>query len=287
MTPLLSSALELAADGHPVLPLKPGRKTPLAGLGLTHATTDRGTVADWWERWPNANLGARCDGLLVIDVDGKPGEQSLDELQRVYGLLPATRGTRTFRGRHLFYDVAGVTLGQSTGPLGRPAGIDLRAGARGYVVAPPSMHGNGRRYEWLNDLPPALLPPRWLDLLMRPVRKDQTPPVDVGNETAYGRFNNETAYGRAALTAELERLLRANEGERNETLNAVVFRLAQLVASGPARRLALCSLPGCPYRSGLADTGHCRRRRLAGPGARQGATDSLLRAEERDGQRSA
>jgi hypothetical protein len=41
-----------------------------------------------------------------------------------------------------------------------------------------------------------------------------------------------TAYGRAALYGELERLLRASKGERNDTLNLAVFRLAQLVAGG-------------------------------------------------------
>ncbi len=74
------SALALAAE-QPVLPLEPCGKRPLAGLGLRSATQDRETVASWWERWPDANIGLRCDGLLVFDVDGEAGERSLARLE--------------------------------------------------------------------------------------------------------------------------------------------------------------------------------------------------------------
>jgi hypothetical protein len=71
-----ASAISLAAE-QPVLPLEPCGKRPLAGLGLRSATQDRETVASWWQHWPDANIGLRCDGLLVFDVDGESGEQSL------------------------------------------------------------------------------------------------------------------------------------------------------------------------------------------------------------------
>ena len=48
----------------------------------------------------------------------------------------------------------------------------------------------------------------------------------------FGFGSTETGYGRRALEAELEVLLRAQPGERNEALNRSVFRLAQLVAGG-------------------------------------------------------
>ena len=54
-----------------------------------------------------------------------------------------------------------------------------------------------------------------------------------------------TAYGRAAMRNELERALGAQEGERNETLNLAVFRLAQLAAGGELDRQELEAEASC------------------------------------------
>src|SRR5262249_19297737 len=51
--------------------------------------------------------------------------------------------------------------------------------------------------------------------------------------------SRDTAYGLAALHSELERLLGAHPGERNEELNRSVFRLAQLVGGGQLTRSRL------------------------------------------------
>jgi Bifunctional DNA primase/polymerase, N-terminal len=55
----------------------------------------------------------------------------------------------TGKGRHLLYATP-LELGNSTARLGRPAGVDLRTGRRGYIVAAPSRHPSGRRYAWLD-----------------------------------------------------------------------------------------------------------------------------------------
>jgi hypothetical protein len=217
------SALALAA-GHPVLPLEPCGKRPLAGLGLRSATQDRETVASWWRRWPDANVGLRCDGLLVFDVDGESGEQSLYRLEEHYGPLPASRIVVTGKGQHRYFRCP-MLAGNSTQGFGRPAGIDLRGGARGYVCAPPSRHASGRRYEWANENPIAELPQSWL----RPLTTIVFAAPESQNRFEIGA---ETGYGRRALESELEVLLRAQPGERNEALNRSVFRLAQLVAGG-------------------------------------------------------
>jgi hypothetical protein len=224
MTSLLSSALALAAV-QPVLPLEPRGKRPLAGLGLRSATQDRETVASRWQRWPDANIGLRCDGLLVFDVDGKDGEQSLHRLEERYGPLPASRVAFTGKGQHRYFRCP-MLAGNSTRGLGRPTGLDLRGGTRGYVCAPPSRHANGRRYEWANEDPIAELPESWLQPLMKIVL------AAPSKDSLQGTRSAETGYGRRALESELEVLLRAQPGERNEALNRSVFRLAQLVAGG-------------------------------------------------------
>lgn len=221
---LVENALALAAE-QPVLPLEPAGKRPLGGLGLQQATQDMETVTRWWSTWPNANIGLRCDGLLVVDVDGETGEESLAGLEHRYGQLPATRVAKTGKGRHLFFS-SPTLIGNSTAPLGRPQGIDLRGGTRGYVCAPPSRHESGRQYAWLDERLPTPLPSGWRE----PLTAITYLPSIAGVGTT------ETGYGRASLESEIERLLRARPGQRNEMLNVSVFRLAQLVAGGQLSR---------------------------------------------------
>lgn len=145
----LEAALKYAAAGHPVLPIVPGGKLPLAELvphGLKDATTDEATIRGWWERHPRANVGMRCDGLLVIDVD--PGGD-LAALVAEFGELPRTRSQSTPRGgRHLVYRLPdGIEIGNSTRGIGSPVGIDIRAGIKGYIVVAPSTNGEGA-YRW-------------------------------------------------------------------------------------------------------------------------------------------
>ena len=45
-------------------------------------------------------------------------------------------------------------------------------------------------------------------------------------------LRDASAYAMAALTGELDKLLAATEGSRNDTLNAAAFALGQLVAAG-------------------------------------------------------
>jgi hypothetical protein len=181
------------------------------------------TVASWWERWPDANVGLRCDGLLVIDIDGDQGERSFERLQIELGGLPASREQQTGGGRHLLF--AANLDSNSTRPLGNPPGIDLRGGQRGYIVTSPSLHRSGCRYRWLDERPIGPLPAPWLERLQGHHHGQPQAPRSPGTHAA-------TGYGRAALNGELERLLRAPVGARNQTLNVAAFRLGQLVAAG-------------------------------------------------------
>jgi Bifunctional DNA primase/polymerase, N-terminal len=272
---MLAAAIELAGEGHPVLPLD--GKIPRGGYGLSWATTDEDAIAGWWRRWPEANVGLRCDGLLVVDVDGPVGELALVELELRLGPLPATRSQTTGKGRHLLYSTL-TELGNSTVALGRPAGIDMRSGRRGYIVAAPSVHPSGRRYAWVDpEQPLAGLPAVWLRALHRPKTRPAVAPILNGRSSAYGR---------AAMQSELELLLRAREGERNETLNLAVFRLAQLAAGGELDRSELeaeatcvgtvAGLPAAEVRKTIrsaleAGLRHPRRRRGRGDYRGEGA----------------
>lgn len=92
--------------------------------------------------------------LLVIDVDGP--RSLLDPLEAEHGECPPTLTARTGRGGlHLFYWARpGVDVPNRAGIV---PGVDVR-GSGGQVVAPPSAHRSGNRYEWINIREPEVLP---------------------------------------------------------------------------------------------------------------------------------
>ena len=218
-TELAMAALRYAARGWPVLPLVPKSKEPLARLvahGVKDATADPRTVHAWWEMEPTANIGiAVPTGLFVLDVDPRAGgNESLAELERKHGPLPATIECLTGGGgRHLYFRVPhGLRLRGKLGP-----GLDVKANGS-YVVAPPSLHPSGGAYVWEvsghpADVEPAPAPMWLLDLLSdgqaaRPAADDAPIPEGERNATltslagAMRRKGMSPAAIEAALLAE-------------------------------------------------------------------------------------
>lgn len=162
---LARAALAYAARGWSVFPLAVSGTTPLSGSrGYKDATTDRGRIRAWWREAPY-NVGIACgrvSNLVVIDVDGAEGEDSLRELEDRYGPLPETlRATSGRPHRHHRYHEYpdGIELRRAIKVL---PGLDL-LGDGGYVIAPPSVKTKGQRkrtYRWLNDREPAPFPGR-------------------------------------------------------------------------------------------------------------------------------
>lgn len=190
---VLGTALALARRGLAVLPLHwpvrcngrtlcscgkaecraPAKHpyTKRAPRGLLSATDDSGIVKGWFGyQAPEANLGVVTDRLVALDVDPRHGgDESLAELERAHGALPATWRVLTGGGGHhvIFTCPAGVNVA-STQARDSPllgAGLDVRARS-GYLVAPPSQHISGRPYAWSVDHHPADVPlaepPGWL-----------------------------------------------------------------------------------------------------------------------------
>lgn len=154
-------ALYYASLGLAVLPLKPPRipgqkkpgKEPMTAHGVKDATTDQDVISQWWDSCPDANIGiatgSRSGGLVVIDLDidedrGLNGYEVLREWQQEHGEFPETWQSITGRGGyHLFYRDAA----RNSNRAALYEGVDIR-GENGYIVAPPSVHENGRSYEW-------------------------------------------------------------------------------------------------------------------------------------------
>jgi putative DNA primase/helicase len=127
------------------------------------ATTDTDLIGRWFTWWPDANVGiATGDGLLVPDVDGDAGVETLAELERQHGDLPDTpRGLTGGGGVHYLFKVDEPVRNK----VAIAAGLDIR-GDHGFIVAPPSLHVSGRRYSWDISAHPDETPlapaPRWL-----------------------------------------------------------------------------------------------------------------------------
>jgi putative DNA primase/helicase len=124
-------------------------KHPKTPAGHNGAAINESMVIDWWKRWPNANIGIVTgvrSKLVVIDVDpGKGGEDSISELIGKYGPFPDTVTVLTGGGGyHLYLKHPGIHIPCKNGWM---PGIDIKADG-GYVVAPPSLHISGGRYEW-------------------------------------------------------------------------------------------------------------------------------------------
>ena len=154
---LHSAAVRFAARGWAVLPCHtpvnggcscsktdcsaPGKHPRLVN-GLNGASTDRAAIEQWWNRWPEANLGIRtgeASGLVVVDIDRRSGgDRTLSQLVDQHDKLPSTLAVRTGDGVHLYFAHPGWPVRNDAGRRLGP-GIDVR-GEGGYVLAPPSLH---------------------------------------------------------------------------------------------------------------------------------------------------
>jgi predicted P-loop ATPase len=154
---MLKCALYYAKSGLAVFPLKPKSKMPIYPGGFKIATTDTGTITEWWTKHPSANIGiatgVKSGGMFVIDLDkdsdkGIDGYETLTDWERDNGDLPDTANTITGRGGyHLLYKTNKTVKSRA----GLYDGIDIR-GDGGYIVAPPSIHNNGNEYQWEQTL---------------------------------------------------------------------------------------------------------------------------------------
>lgn len=154
MNELLEAALNYAKLGLAVFPLQERGKEPITHNGFENASTEERQIRLWWKRNPNANIGIAMGqmsgGLVAIDMDidkeeGKDGYHTFTKwCSDNYLVLPDSWLSITGRGGyHLFYQ----TDMPVPSKIGWLEDVDIRANG-GYVVAPPSVHPNGTKYQW-------------------------------------------------------------------------------------------------------------------------------------------
>lgn len=154
MNELKEAAIEYAKIGLAVFPLVPRDKKPLTMNGFKDATTNIDKITEWWLINPTANIGIATgqmsNGLVVIDMDvdedkGKDGYHAFTKwINDNYVILPDSWLSITGRGGYHMMFKSSFTVRSRTGWL---EDVDVR-GEGGYIVAPPSIHPNGNKYEW-------------------------------------------------------------------------------------------------------------------------------------------
>jgi hypothetical protein len=245
--PNLTAALDLAAAGVPVFPAGPDKR-PLLGGWQKKASTEPEHIRKWWLVYPDAlpAIPVGRVGLIVIDCDRHPGGH--DGI-KAFNRLVSTNGgnladapmTKTARGgAHLFFkQPEGEALGNGRGEL--PDGIDVR-GVGGFVIA-PGAESDGKRWQSANGRPsladafktgtiPEL--PQWLADIIRQNRQPNGNGIDEYPrnfaKTGTSSSSRGQAYATAALQSAAAELSATPNGKRNETLNAVAFRMGKLIA---------------------------------------------------------
>lgn len=213
---MLAWAIRYANNGYPVFPLVPGGKGPAIasahpdgdplrgvckgecgkqGHGVHDATTALETIADWWRKWPTANIGLALDNAhVVLDVDPRNGGK-LGDLYKLGVDVDATPTQRTWSGGWHVLLKKPVSVAFHGKVPGVP-GVDIKT-AGGYIVAAPSVI-DGKPYTWERDpfdVDPARIP---LDLAERLTKRSPAARTDAqdGPRTAHsvqaGRYDPAT-----------------------------------------------------------------------------------------------
>ena len=199
----LAHALDYAEHGLPVLPIKPGEKRPPMSGWQNHATTDKPTIENWFTGlYSDHGVGIATGGTIFaldIDVSGdKAGDETLADLELQYGPLPDTATVLTGSGgQHRYFLMpAGVTIRNNASTALGP-GLDIR-GEGGQCVAPPTIHPNGRPYEWdggeIGEIAQA---PNWLVRLLTEKPKPDTlseTKTTSDSESVAARYNEQTTW---------------------------------------------------------------------------------------------
>ena len=198
-----------------------------------HRLPDEQELNDFFTGYEDRNLaiitGDVSTRLLVIDFDDLVlfCEWWLKRFRK------ASLAVTTGKGVHIYFQLAEGEAAPINGKFqinGQNAG-DIRYNG-GYVLAPPSVHPSGARYEWIAA---PLLTVGFSDLkLERPAKASATPPPDrpaaptaPKNGDGNGNIKNPRAYAEAAITQECQKVQTAQEGTRNNQVFESAVKLAK------------------------------------------------------------
>jgi hypothetical protein len=207
---VLEHALRYAANQIRIIPIRPGGKSPGIKNWTTLATSNPDIIRNWYEGpykdWGVGIVTGRAGDrqFFVLDVDEhdpqQSGSETLRDLEQEYEPLPDTITVLTpTGGKHLYFSCTTPIYNEAGKRLG--PGLDIR-GDGGQVLAPPTIHPNGKPYTYEHDHAPGEIKlaeaPTWLiHRLTSQPKKDATriQPDDVfltDPNSPSARYNNTT-----------------------------------------------------------------------------------------------
>jgi len=177
-------------------------------------------VIHWFTQNPAANIGivtGKINNLVVFDLDSQHAVEYAEE----QGGFPDSVKVKTGKGYHVYMKHPGFEV---RGSVNKKLDIDIR-GDGNLVVAPPSIHGSGNMYEWVDghsifEIDPALCEPWMIEYLEEIAR---------GNKS--GKKNNSkpdtTSHADLTEAAEYADLLKngCSRGSRNDSATRLVGHL--------------------------------------------------------------
>lgn len=212
-------------------------KHPVFSKWREIATTDVDKLQAWWRRWPRANIGLLMGGvasLVCVDIDGDEGRESLKRLEAENSKLPKTRSQSTGRaggGEHFIFHVDPFYVDWIRNRAKVAPGLDFRSEG-GLIVAAPSLHLSGNRYQWRDPHYPIAELPEWMFKLALSKREVSYEVSSSGERPPEDRL--------AALGWPLERRLENARAElalfepaiQGQNGSAACYRAAILIARG-------------------------------------------------------
>ena len=248
--------------------LSPGKHPRLDWKPYQDRRATAEEIRAWWARWPDANVGiitGMISGVCVLDVDPRTGGfDTLVELDHRGAAMPTDNPlveTGSLGLHHYF-------------ALDRPLpkavpfdGVEVQADGA-LVVAPPSLHHAGRRYQWLRDLDsPRTLVSAWVRWAVEQVTAVRAAPVvplaDAHADDVLGALHHGGLYlGRHRRKGFHRVRCPWNPLHSNDDLEAVVIEPGASPAPGWAFR---CLHAHCADRSigDLLDVVRIPRRRAS------------------------
>ena len=135
--------------GFSVIPIRPDKKPYIKWEEYQKKRTIPEEIRAWWNKWPGAMIGivtGRISGIVVIDIDTEEGREAIQDYIPDSLIIPTA--TTPKGGQHLYFKCPENPPGNNARTI---PGCDLRAEG-GYIIAPPSMNGATKCYEWLPGL---------------------------------------------------------------------------------------------------------------------------------------
>ena len=246
-SPLVEAAGDYLARGLAVIALS--GKTPNTlkhkrGLydalrGAPESEEDWTFIASFFDHKATTGIGILTgEPYVVVDIDGEEGAEQWRDLARD-AHTPDRWVAKTGRGLHLWYAPSLDLLVPSGEGFAGPGTIKLGPkldlkGFGGYVAAPPSLHPDGHRYEWLlepGDEPPIEAP----EPLLKEVRdhlfdlKQALAAKNVRRKAWGPRYKegDHVYYAQPGHDALIKGMKEAGEGNRNAYLHWAAATLGE------------------------------------------------------------